>query len=106
MSAWLVILVAGLASYVLRISMTMTERVRLPRRVEGSVELVAPAAFAALTAASLASSVVSAASVRAGAPIILAVVAAVAASARTGRPYAAMLAGMPTYWLAAALLSS
>ena len=105
MSAWLVILVAGLASYLLRISMTMTERVRLPARVEGSVELVAPAAFAALAAASLAASVMSAATLRAAAPIVLAGAAAVVASARTGRPYAAMLAGMPTYWLTAALLS-
>ena len=101
MSVWLVILVAGLASYVLRISMTMTDRVRLPARVEGSVELVAPAAFAALAATSLATSVMSAATLHAAAPIVLAIAAAVVAAAWTGRPYAAMLA----YWLTAALLS-
>jgi branched-subunit amino acid transport protein len=102
----LVVLVAGLGSYALRMSMVMTGRLILPSKLEASAELVAPAAFAALTASSLAESVVSAPSLSAGTPIVLAVLAAAVATARTGRPYAAMLAGMPTYWLAAALLTS
>jgi branched-subunit amino acid transport protein len=91
MKEWLIVLVAGLGSYALRVSMVMTGRLILPARLEASAELVAPAAFAALTASSLAESLVSAPGPS-------------AATARTGRPYAAMLAGMPTYWLAAALL--
>ena len=104
MKEWLIVLVAGLGSYALRMSMVMTGRLILPPRLEASAELVAPAAFAALTASSLAESVVSAHGPSAGLPIVLAAVAAVVATARTGRPYAAMLAGMPTYWLATALL--
>jgi branched-subunit amino acid transport protein len=106
MEAWLVILLAGIASYVLRISMTVTDRLRLPARFEALAELVAPAAFAALAMSSLASSVLSAATLRSVVPIVLAVVAAAVGTARTGRPYVAMLAGMPAYWLSAALLGT
>lgn len=103
MNEWLIVLVAGLGSYALRMSMVVTRRLILPPRLEASAELVAPAAFSALTASSLAESVVSAPGPYAGAPIVVAVFVAVVATARTGRPYAAMLAGMPTYWFAALL---
>ncbi|HEY7226306.1 MAG TPA: AzlD domain-containing protein [Micromonosporaceae bacterium] len=105
MREWLIVLIAGLGSYALRMSMVMTGRLTLPPRLEASADLVAPAAFAALTASSLAESVVSTPSPAAAAPIVLAIFAAVLATAWSGRPYAAMLAGMPTYWLAAALFS-
>lgn len=104
MNPWLVILVCGIGSYALRISMTMTDRLLLPPRLEACAEMVAPAAFAALAAASLTPSVVSATGLATAAPVVLAVAVAVAGTAATGRPYVAMLAGMPTYWVTAALL--
>jgi branched-subunit amino acid transport protein len=99
-NAWLVVLVAGLGSYGLRMSMITTDRVRLPQRLENSVEMVGPAAFAALATTSLATAAISAVTVWAALPLVLGLAAAVAASAGTGRPYAALV-GLPTYWLAA-----
>jgi branched-subunit amino acid transport protein len=101
---WLVILAAGLGSYALRLSMIMSDRVRLPARLEASAGMVAPAAFAALAMTSLGGAVVSAGVAPVSLAVPLAVAAAAVGAARTGRPYVAMLAGMPTYWLAAALL--
>ncbi|MEU5911629.1 hypothetical protein [Micromonospora sp. NPDC047527] len=104
MSPWFVILVAGIGSYAMRICMTLTDRLIVPPRLEASAEMVAPAAFAALASASLTPLVFSATGLSAAAPVVLAVAAAVAGTAGTGKPYVAMLAGMPTYWVAAALM--
>lgn len=104
MTAWLVIIAAGVGSYLLRLSMiTAADRVRLPTRLEQASELVAPAAFAALAATAIAEATLAAGA--APAPLIATAVAVLAA-ARTGSPQAALLAGMPTLWLITALLST
>jgi branched-subunit amino acid transport protein len=103
MSAWMVVVVAGLASYLLRMSMiSAPDQIRLPARVEESAVLVAPAAFAALAVTSLAGSVIDAAGPQMAAPVVAAAVAAVAVSL-TGRSYVALLAGLPAYWIFTAL---
>jgi branched-subunit amino acid transport protein len=101
-SAWLVILVAGLASYVLRMSMILIDRLRLPARLEATTELVAPAAFTALATSSLAAALVPF-SVVAATPVTVATAVAVVLAVSTGRPYLSLL-GLPAYWLTAALL--
>ena len=51
MNAWLVIVAAGLGSYLFRISMVvLADRVTMPERLERASTFVAPAAFAALAA--------------------------------------------------------
>ena len=103
MNAWTVIFAAGLGSYLLRLSMvTIADRVRMPRRLDEASGLIAPAAFAALAATSVTEAALGDAS--AAAAPLAAVAVAVLAVARTGKPYAAMLAGMPTLWLATAVL--
>ncbi len=104
MNEWMVVLLAGIGSYLLRMSMISTDRLRMPPRLEESVEMVAPAAFASLTATNLASAVLDAATLAAAVPILAAIVAAVVATAWSGKAYASMLAGMPTFWLTAAIL--
>jgi branched-subunit amino acid transport protein len=109
MNAWTVILAAGLGTYLLRISMVSSNRFRLPPRLDGAVVQVAPAAFAALAATSLAALALDA-GIRHGSPLpALPIAAAVAAAgyvvARTGKPYLAVLAGMPTFWITTALMS-
>jgi branched-subunit amino acid transport protein len=106
MNAWTVIITAGLGSYVLRMSIIGTDRLRLPARFESSVGLVAPAAFAALAATGIAGLVLEAGDVIATLPLLAAVVAATAVVARTGRPYLAVVAGMPAFWLTAALIAA
>jgi branched-subunit amino acid transport protein len=103
MNAWAVILAAGLGSYLLRISMISSDRLRLPARFESSVELVAPAAFAALAATGLIGLALDAGDLLGVLPILAALAAATAVVARTNRPYLAVVAGMPAYWLATAL---
>jgi branched-subunit amino acid transport protein len=98
-NAWLVVLVAGLGSYALRISMITSDRLRLPPRLERSADMVAPAAFAALAMTGLATAAVAATTLLAALPLVLGFAAAVTATARTGRPYAALI-GLPVYWLA------
>jgi branched-subunit amino acid transport protein len=100
----MVVLLAGVGSYLLRMSMISTDRFRLPRRAEESVEMVAPAAFAALAATNLATAVLDAATLARAMPILAAIVAAVVATAWSRRAYASMLAGMPAFWLTAAIL--
>jgi branched-subunit amino acid transport protein len=102
-NAWVVVLLAGLVSYGLRMSMVTNDRLRLPPRLEESVDLVAPAAFSSLAMSALATAVLADHTVTGTVPLALAVVVAAVATARTGRPIAAMLAGAPTYWVAALL---
>jgi branched-subunit amino acid transport protein len=104
MTAFVVILIAGLGSYLFRISMVaLVERVRLPERLEQATAFVAPAAFAALAATGVAAASVGA-DLAAAAPPLAAVAAAVLAVQLTGRSYAAVLAGMPTLWALTALV--
>lgn len=98
MSVWLVIVAAGLGSYLMRISMlVVAERFGLPAMLERIARLALPTAFAALAVSSLASR---AAWSLAFLPPVLAVAVAVVAVKGTGSAHAAILAGMPTLWLA------
>jgi branched-subunit amino acid transport protein len=103
MNAWTVVLAAGLGSYLLRLSMVGATRIRLPDRFDYTLSLAAPAAFIALAISSLAAigypaGVASAA--HPGSYIVLAATAAgTVAAVRTGKAYAAVVAGMPTFWL-------
>jgi branched-subunit amino acid transport protein len=104
MNAWLAILVAGLGSYLFRISVVaMADRIAMPASMERATELIAPGSFAALAATGVVTTCVGIAPVEA-LPPLAAVAVAVAAVVRTGSSYAAVLAGMPTLWLATAVL--
>jgi branched-subunit amino acid transport protein len=103
MNAWSVVALAGLACYVLRLAPVATDRLHLPSGLDDTLGLVAPAAFSALAVTSLAAPVFATPSVTVAFPTLLAATAGVLAVIRTGKPYAAMLAGLPAYWLAALL---
>ncbi|HKE67455.1 MAG TPA: AzlD domain-containing protein, partial [Micromonosporaceae bacterium] len=95
MNAWTVIALAGIGSFVLRISMvTAADRIRIPRRLEQLSALVAPAALAALATTGIAGATTAVGIRSAAAPLIAAAVAVLAVW-RTRSPHAAMLAGMP-----------
>ena len=103
MTTWIVILAVGIGSFLLRLSLIGSNRIRLPARLDAASQLVAPAAFATLAVSGIAGEVLSG-----GFPQGLSVLAAVGvgalATVRTGSPAAAMIAGLPTYWLMAAVL--
>jgi branched-subunit amino acid transport protein len=104
MNAWLVIVAAGLGSYLFRISMVaLADRVTMPALLERASTFVAPAAFAALAAGGIAANGAGVDVAGWTAPLA-AVVVAVIAVRRTGRPYAALLAGMPTLWILSAVV--
>lgn len=104
MTVWLVIVVAGVGSYLLRISMlVVAERFGLPPVLERIARLAVPTAFAALAVSSLASR---AAWNLAFLPPVLAVAVGVVAVKRTGSPHAAILAGMPTLWAVSLLVGT
>lgn len=104
MNVWLVILVAGLGSYLFRISMVLlADRVTMPERLERASTFVAPAAFAALAAGGIAANT-SDVHIAGWTPPLAAVVVAVIAVRRTGRPYTALLAGMPALWVLTAVV--
>lgn len=104
MTVWLVIVAAGLGSYLLRISMlVVAERFGLPPVLERIARLAVPTAFAALAVSSLASR---AAWNLAFLPPVLAVAVGVVAVKRTGSPHAAILAGMPTLWAVSLLVGT
>ena len=106
MNAWTVILAAGLGSYLFRLSMiVLFDRITMPAYLQRASRLVAPAAFAAMAAAGLATACMSLGAARAAAPLA-AVAAAVIAVLRTGSSQAAILVGMPVLWIATALLPS
>ena len=106
MNAWIVIAGAGLGSYLFRLSMIMlTGRITTPACLERAAGFVAPAAFAALAAAGIATACIGLGGTQAAAPLAAAAVAIIAVL-RTGSPYAAIVAGMPTLWIMAALLPS
>ena len=104
MNAWMVIVAAGLGSYLFRLSMiVLFERITMPAYLQRASQLVAPAAFAALAASGVAAACGGLGLTGAAAPLI-AVAAAVIAVLRTGSAQAAILAGMPALWVATALL--
>ena len=106
MNAWMVILAAGLGSYLFRLSMiVLAVRITMPAYLERAPGLVAPAAFAALAAASIATACMGLGATQAAAPLA-AVAVAIIAALRTRSSYAAIVAGMPTLWITAALLQS
>lgn len=106
MNAWMVVIAAGLGSYLLRMSMiAAADRIRLPARLDDAAALVAPSAFAALAVTAIAGAVLDAGVPGALAPIAAVAVAALAV-ARTGSTHAAVLAGMPTFWILTALTSA
>lgn len=104
MSVWLAILAAGLGSYLFRLSMVvLADRVTMPEKLERASTFVAPAAFAALAAGGIAANTAGA-DAGGWVPPLGAVVVAVIAVRRTGRPYAALLAGMPALWILTAVV--
>ncbi|GEM_PF-1463741 len=106
MNAWTVVLAAGFGSYLFRMSMIGAPGwIHLPARLDDSAALVAPSAFAALAATSIAGSVLGAGVPQAFVPLAAAAVAVVAVI-RTGSTYAAVLAGMPTLWILTALTTA
>ena len=108
MNVWTTILLAGLGSYLLRMSMISTDRFRLPAQLDGAATLVAPAAFAALAVsglAALAQAGFQDDGVRGTLPLAATLAVASFAVLRTSKPYLAVLAGMPTFWLVTALTS-
>jgi branched-subunit amino acid transport protein len=105
MNAWTVVLLAGLGCYVLRVSMVASDRLRLPTSLEPTFALVAPTAFSALAVTGLAGPLFATPAMSVVTPTIVAAVVGILAVAGTGKPYAAMLTGLPTYWLIAAQVS-
>ncbi len=102
MNVWLVVVAAGVGSYLFRISMlVLAARVGLPPVFERAARFAVPTAFAALAATSLIGSVTS--DIASLAPLAAVAVAALAVR-HTGSPHAALLAGMPTLWVLSALL--
>ena len=105
MTALLVVLAVGAGSYAFRVSMlVLAARVGLPPVVERAARHALPASFAALAASALAAQLAASSGVSADVAPVAAVVVAVAAVRRTGSPYAALAAGMPTLWLLSAVL--
>jgi len=106
MNAWIVILAAGLGSYLFRLSMIiLTGRITMPPYFERASGLVGPAAVAALAATGVAAACGGLDLTQAAAPLA-AVAAAVIAVLRTGSSQAAILAGMPAFWITTVLLPS
>ena len=106
MSTWIVIVAAGLGSYLFRLSMIiLTGRITMPPRLERAAALVGPAAFAALAATGVATACTGLDVTRAAVPLVAAA-AAIIAVLRTGSSRAAILVGMPALWVATALLPS
>jgi branched-subunit amino acid transport protein len=105
MNAWLAILAVGLGSYLFRVSfVAIADRIAMPALMERASELIAPGSFAALAATGIVTTCAAAAPLGALPPLLAAAVA-VAAVHRTGSSYAAVLIGMPTLWLATAVLA-
>jgi branched-subunit amino acid transport protein len=102
-NVWLVVVAAGAGSYLFRVSMlVLAARVGLPTVLERAARFAVPTAFAALAATSLIGRVTT--DVASVAPLAAVVVGALAVR-HTGSPHAALLAGMPTFWVLDALLA-
>lgn len=106
MNVWLVVLAAGVGSYLFRISMiVLVERIGMSAPFERASALVVPAAFAALAAGGIAANSM-ADELAHAVPSIVAVAVAVAIVRHTGSSYMAIVAGMPALWVLNALLPS
>ena len=71
MNAWTVILAAGLGSFLFRLSMiVLFGRITMPAYLQRAPELVAPAAFAAMAAAGVATACLGLGIARAAAPLV------------------------------------
>jgi branched-subunit amino acid transport protein len=104
MTAWIVILAAGIGTLALRVGVVLAaDRIRIPAWLDRASALVAPAAMAALATTSIVDAATSGHGSGGIAPVVAAAVAALAV-ARKGWAYVAMLVGMPVLWLATALL--
>ena len=98
MTAWVVVLLAALCTYLLRASALVTiSGGRLPKCIARHIDVVAPAALGALITASAVHNDRAAA-------VGLASVAAFAAARRFRSPYSALVVGFPTLWCAQILL--
>jgi branched-subunit amino acid transport protein len=105
MTAWTVILAAGLGTLVLRVGVLLAaDRIRIPSWLDRASTLVAPAALAALATTNIVDAATSQHGAGAVAPVVAAGAAAFAV-ARKGSAYVAMLVGMPVLGLTTALLS-
>jgi hypothetical protein len=100
-TAWTVMLAAGMGSYLLRISLVGLFSGAPPRALERLARHVVPAAFAGLAATSLSQGVGSG-TVEVVPP--LAAVAVTIAVARRISTRVALAAGLPTLWVASALV--
>ena len=103
MSAWMVIVAAGIASYLPRVEHGSARLTRsaCPPAWRTSAGLVAHAAFAALVVTSLAGTVVGTTPVQATPSVVAVVVAVVAVVDQL--PYAAVLAGLLAFWILTAI---
>ena len=102
MSPWLVVVLAGVGTYLLRISMlVVAAHAGVPPLIERASRIAVPIAFGALAATSLTGQVATTGA--AALPSVLAVATGVVVARRTGSSRAAILVGMPTLWLLTAL---
>ena len=101
MKAFVVVAVAGIGTYLLRVSMlVLSARRGLPPLLERAARYAVPTAFAALAVGSLLSYSATGAAV---APIV-AVTAAAITVRRTGLSYTALVVGMPVLWVMSVLV--
>ena len=102
MSAWMIVLLAGVGSYLLRISMLVASaRFRMPAIVDRTAPFAVAVAFPALAASALARHADEAG--LDALPALVAVAVGFAVARRTGNGQAALLAGLPAMWLLSAL---
>ena len=102
MSPWLVVVLAGAGTYLLRISMlVVAAHAGVPPLIERAARSAVPIAFGALAATSLAG-LVADTGAAAIAPVIAVAIGGVVAH-RTGSSRAAIFVGMPTLWLLTAI---
>jgi branched-subunit amino acid transport protein len=102
-TAFLVVTAVGAGSYLFRIIMlVLAARTGLPPIVERAATYAVAVSFAALGAAALADHLATA-----DAPVapVLSVIVAIVAVRRTGSAHAALIAGMPTFWVLSALFA-
>jgi branched-subunit amino acid transport protein len=105
MSAYVAILAVGFGSYLMRISMlVLAARIgAVPPIVERAARYAIPVSFAALATDAFARQMTFTRSALAPAAAVLVAIVAVR---RTRSPHAALIAGMPTLWIVAALTGS
>jgi branched-subunit amino acid transport protein len=104
MTIWTVVIAAGVATYLLRISMlVVAAHTEIPGLVKRAAVVAVPAAFAALATTAFVGQVTASTS---AIPVAVAMAAGVVAVRRSGSARAAVLVGMPTLWVLSALQSA